>query len=464
MQTVIASGRVAAAAVRGRAPGRGRAPTVRWRGLRARPQVRRRSPRAATAALAAAVPRRSARVPRCPASAGPCATVVEQGEWIRLELVRAGPLGRARHRPGPGRGIQPRWTPSPHGGDPAPCARRTGPQRGGHRGSRRAPACGSAWPRGSAAAARESRAGAPGPAPRPHPAGRTAGRTHVALQRLPSRRAAVGRAASPPGWCDRGLSLGSGYWVPVTVLFVLKPDYGTTMTRGIGTGRGNDGRGHHRLVARHAVLARRTARSWSCSRSWPAPRTLLFPANYALVLGRLDRAGRVAGRVQRRLAGRRARGPDCRHRRRHGDRPGRHHAVAPARGAADAGAAWAPMSRPRASGSTRSWPPTPAATASSRCGPPGWPPAAPARRPGTRSGGPWPSRPGGVLKACAAGAVLAAMDQVSECALVLAAAVHDGASRATRGARCPPRRGGGRLRGHRRRAARRHPVMATAVS
>ena len=36
----------------------------------------------------------------------------------------------------------------------------------------------------------------------------------------------------------RGLSLGSGYWVPVTVLFVLKPDYGTTMTRGIGRAAG----------------------------------------------------------------------------------------------------------------------------------------------------------------------------------------------------------------------------------
>ena len=32
----------------------------------------------------------------------------------------------------------------------------------------------------------------------------------------------------------RGLSLGSGYWVPLTVLFVLKPDYGTTIARGIG--------------------------------------------------------------------------------------------------------------------------------------------------------------------------------------------------------------------------------------
>ncbi len=36
----------------------------------------------------------------------------------------------------------------------------------------------------------------------------------------------------------RGLSLGAGYWVPLTVLFVLRPDYGTTITRGIGRAAG----------------------------------------------------------------------------------------------------------------------------------------------------------------------------------------------------------------------------------
>ncbi len=36
----------------------------------------------------------------------------------------------------------------------------------------------------------------------------------------------------------RELSLGSGDWVPVTVLFVLKPDYGTTMKRGIARAAG----------------------------------------------------------------------------------------------------------------------------------------------------------------------------------------------------------------------------------
>jgi len=32
----------------------------------------------------------------------------------------------------------------------------------------------------------------------------------------------------------RGLALGSGYWVPLAVLFVLKPDYGTTVSRALG--------------------------------------------------------------------------------------------------------------------------------------------------------------------------------------------------------------------------------------
>lgn len=36
----------------------------------------------------------------------------------------------------------------------------------------------------------------------------------------------------------RELGLGFGYWVPVTVLFVLKPDYGTTFQRGIGRAAG----------------------------------------------------------------------------------------------------------------------------------------------------------------------------------------------------------------------------------
>ena len=40
------------------------------------------------------------------------------------------------------------------------------------------------------------------------------------------------------GIAYRGLSLGVGYWVPLTVLFVLRPDYGTTITRGVGRAAG----------------------------------------------------------------------------------------------------------------------------------------------------------------------------------------------------------------------------------
>jgi uncharacterized membrane protein YccC len=40
------------------------------------------------------------------------------------------------------------------------------------------------------------------------------------------------------GIAYRRLSLGVGYWVPLTVLFVLRPDCGTTITRGIGGAAG----------------------------------------------------------------------------------------------------------------------------------------------------------------------------------------------------------------------------------
>jgi uncharacterized membrane protein YccC len=88
-----------------------------------------------------------------------------------------------------------------------------------------------------AAAVRESRAGAPGPAPRLHP-------LHVLRSELTLRSSTFRHAARlsvalvVAGIAYRGLSLGSGYWVPLTVLFVLRPDYGTTITRGIGRAAG----------------------------------------------------------------------------------------------------------------------------------------------------------------------------------------------------------------------------------
>jgi uncharacterized membrane protein YccC len=79
----------------------------------------------------------------------------------------------------------------------------------------------------------------------------------------------------------RSLSLGSGYWVPLTVLFVLKPDYGTTVARGIGRIAGTIAGvtiawavvtafspSDATIVALLAVLAAATY--------------ALFPANYAL--------------------------------------------------------------------------------------------------------------------------------------------------------------------------------------
>ena len=112
----------------------------------------------------------------------------------------------------------------------------------------------------------------------------------------------------------RSLSLGSGYWVPLTVLFVLKPDYGTTMARGIGRAAG--------------TMAGVTI-AWAIV-------TLFSPSADAIVV-LLALLACVA------------------------------YAVFPAN--------YALFSMN-----------------GSRCEWSGWPPAARARRPGTRSGTPWPSR------------------------------------------------------------------------
>jgi len=131
-----------------------------------------------------------------------------------------------------------------------------------------------------AAAGRQSRAGAPGAAPRRHP-------LHVLRAELTLRSSAFRHAARlsvalvVAGIVYRGLSLGSGYWVPLTVLFVLKPDYGTTMARGIGRAAG--------------TMAGVTI-AWAIVTLFsPAPATIVallallacvayavFPANYAL--------------------------------------------------------------------------------------------------------------------------------------------------------------------------------------
>ena len=84
-----------------------------------------------------------------------------------------------------------------------------------------------------AAAGAESRVGAPGAEPPRHPV--RALRGELTLRSSAFRHAArLSVALMVAVIACRGLSLGSGYWVPLTVLFVLKPDYGTTIAHEIG--------------------------------------------------------------------------------------------------------------------------------------------------------------------------------------------------------------------------------------
>ena len=60
-------------------------------------------------------------------------------------------------------------------------------------------------------------------------------RAEVGMQSSTFRHAVrLGASLAVAGALYRGLSLGSGYWVPLAVLFVLKPDYGTTVSRALG--------------------------------------------------------------------------------------------------------------------------------------------------------------------------------------------------------------------------------------
>jgi len=166
---------------------------------------------------------------------GALRALVEQGEWIRLHLAA---LARS-HVPAVNDTMAAAATALEtiaDGSDPSPfltCLER-GAQVIDEPVARRQAASLITW---IAAAGRESRAGAPSQAPRLRP-------LHVLRSELTLRSSTFRHAARlsvalvVAGIAYRGLPLGSGYWVPLTVLFVLRPDYGTTITRGVGRAAG----------------------------------------------------------------------------------------------------------------------------------------------------------------------------------------------------------------------------------
>jgi uncharacterized membrane protein YccC len=158
-------------------------------------------------------------------------TMVEQGEWIRLELAA---LARS-DAPGVGEtlGVAAKALDTvAAGGDQAPSladlersVRGIGEPAVRQRAERL-----TAW---IAAAGRRSHRDTSGSVARPHPL--RALQAELTLHSSAFRHAArLSVALVVADLLYRGLSLRFGYWVPVTTLFVLKPDHGTTMTRGVG--------------------------------------------------------------------------------------------------------------------------------------------------------------------------------------------------------------------------------------
>ena len=166
---------------------------------------------------------------------GTLRSLVEQGEWVRLELAA---LARSRAPGVDGTlGAAARALDAiAVAGEPAPSLTDLwcNAQAIDEPAARRTAASLAAW---VTAACAESRAAVPGLAPRARPL--QALRAELTLSSSAFRHAvrlSVGLVAA--GIVYRGLSLGSGYWVPLTVLFVLRPDYGTTINRGIGRAAG----------------------------------------------------------------------------------------------------------------------------------------------------------------------------------------------------------------------------------
>jgi len=184
-----------------------------------------------TAAALAAAAETVGGDPALPGERGTLSALVEQGEWVRLELAALARSAVPDAEPALGAAAS-ALDAIAASGDPAASLTDLTRSAGAIEDAvaRRRAASLVAW---ISAAARESRAGAHGPAPRPHPL--DALRAEFTLRSSAFRHAArLSAALIAAGVAYRGLSLGSGYWVPLTVLFVLKPDYGTTMTRGIG--------------------------------------------------------------------------------------------------------------------------------------------------------------------------------------------------------------------------------------
>ncbi len=162
---------------------------------------------------------------------GALRTLVEQGEWVRLELAA---LARS-HVPGVDATLRaaadaldnvlPRRESTP-----SLEALNRSAQRIDEPVARQRAARLTAW---IAAAGAHSRVDAPGAEAPTHPA--RALRDELTLRSSAFRHAIrLSVALMVAVSAYRSLSLGSGYWVPLTVLFVLRPDYGTTITRGIG--------------------------------------------------------------------------------------------------------------------------------------------------------------------------------------------------------------------------------------
>jgi uncharacterized membrane protein YccC len=188
-----------------------------------------------TAAALAAAAETVGEGPALPGERGTLRALVEQGEWVRLELAA---LARS-DVPGVDRALgeaSSTLDAIAAAGDAAPWLAdlSRSAEEIEDPVARRRVASLVVW---ISAAVRESRAGAPGATARPHPL--EALRAELTFRSSAFRHAVrLSAALIVAGVVYRSLSLGSGYWVPLTVLFVLKPDYGTTMTRGMARAAG----------------------------------------------------------------------------------------------------------------------------------------------------------------------------------------------------------------------------------